>query len=168
MFASNSLLSSTFDYYDFFTRHRHQDSKTVIRAAATLTSQGSSVTSSLSKSFKATRNYHRVFDPSICNTYTGKQFPITRATTSESYDDGVDVSDHVAVRENSDSNPAHASHQNSGSDKTDASDANEPDTSSESDSSDVHARANGAGRGGSGPRKTGWHALNPIWQVSYV
>lgn len=166
MFASTSVRSSTFEYYDFFTRHRNQDFKTLVRAAAIPTYQGTSVASNLCQISKATKICYCVSGPSVFSTYTKSNSFLTKTTSFESEADSVDVLDGVIVRGHSVLNPPHGTDPNSDLDKTDASDAALLDNCNESDTSDVHARANGAGGGGSGPRETGWHALDPIWQVS--
>ena len=92
---------------------------------------------------------------------TKKTFLHTRATSFEADADGVDLADDVAVCEGSDSNSARL-------DETDASGPAEPDNFAKSDANNNPTRANGAVGHGSGPRQTGWHALDPIWQVGPV
>ena len=155
MIASTSLRSSTHDHFEFLSRHQSHNFAESNWATATITLRGTPVAPfvcRISISQKTNRCF-RTF-----RTYTKENSLHTRATSFEANADGADLADDVAVCGGSDSNPARV-------DETDASDPAEPDNFGESDANNNPARANGAVGHGSGPRQTGWHALDPIWQV---
>ena len=161
MIASTSLRYSTHDYFEFLSRHQPHSFAESNWAAATTSLRGTPVAPFVCRiSISQKTNWCCISScPSIFRTYTKEHFLHTRATSFVANADGIaDLADDVAGCGRSDSNSARL-------DETDASGPAEPDNFGESDANDNPTRANGAVGHGSGPRQTGWHALDPIWQV---